>query len=145
VPSDTETTADYAVYGRTPDARVNDMPVEFKSLDPGASDRTVKAALNSAKRQAHHAVIDAAYIDDMQKVWTIIARKNNSPNQASIGRAARLIYSQRLGAVATRPDCSQSRIFPAHFMGMDVTAYPFFCAECYIHTNSGGASQRIMP
>jgi len=39
----------YGVYGRTPDARVNDIPVEFKSLDPGASDRTVKAALNSAK------------------------------------------------------------------------------------------------
>ena len=49
----------YGVYGRTPDARVNDIPVEFKSLDPGASDRTVKAALNSAKGQARHAVIDA--------------------------------------------------------------------------------------
>jgi hypothetical protein len=35
------------------------MPVEFKSLDPGASDRTVKAALNSAKGQARLAVIDA--------------------------------------------------------------------------------------
>jgi hypothetical protein len=30
-----------------------------QSLDPGASDRTVKAALNSAKGQARHAVIDA--------------------------------------------------------------------------------------
>jgi Contact-dependent growth inhibition CdiA C-terminal domain len=49
----------YGVYGRTPDARVNDIPVEFKSLDPGASDRTVKAALNSAKGQARLAVIDA--------------------------------------------------------------------------------------
>jgi hypothetical protein len=45
--------------GRTPDARADDVPVEFKSLDPGASDRTVKAALNSAKGQARHAVIDA--------------------------------------------------------------------------------------
>jgi hypothetical protein len=44
----------YGVYGRTPDARVNDIPVEFKSLDPGTSDRTVKAALNSAKGQAPH-------------------------------------------------------------------------------------------
>ena len=35
------------------------VSVEFKSLDPGASDRTVKAALNSAKGQARHAVIDA--------------------------------------------------------------------------------------
>jgi len=49
----------YGVYGRTPDARVNDIPVEFKSLDPGASDRTVKAALNSAKGQARLAVVDA--------------------------------------------------------------------------------------
>ncbi len=49
----------YGIYGRTADARVNDVPVEFKSLDPGASDRTVKAALNSAKGQARYAVIDA--------------------------------------------------------------------------------------
>ena len=49
----------YGVHGRTPDAYVNDVPVEFKSLDPGASDRTVKAALNSAKGQARNAVIDA--------------------------------------------------------------------------------------
>lgn len=49
----------YGVQGRTPDARVDAVAVEFKSLDPGASDRTVKAALNSAKGQARHAVIDA--------------------------------------------------------------------------------------
>jgi hypothetical protein len=49
----------FGVFGRTPDARVDEVPVEFKSLDPGASDRTVKAALNSAKGQARHAVIDA--------------------------------------------------------------------------------------
>jgi hypothetical protein len=49
----------YGIYGRTADAHVNDVPVEFKSLDPGASDRTVKAALNSAKGQARYAVIDA--------------------------------------------------------------------------------------
>jgi Contact-dependent growth inhibition CdiA C-terminal domain len=49
----------FGASGRTPDAHVNGVPVEFKSLDPGASDRTVKAALNSAKGQARHAVIDA--------------------------------------------------------------------------------------
>jgi hypothetical protein len=49
----------FGATGRTPDARVNGVPVEFKSLDPGASDRTVKAALNSAKGQARHTVIDA--------------------------------------------------------------------------------------
>ena len=49
----------YGACGRTPDARIDAVPVEFKSLDPGASDRTVKAALNSAKGQARHAVIDA--------------------------------------------------------------------------------------
>jgi hypothetical protein len=49
----------FGIRGRTPDAYVDDVPVEFKSLDPGASDRTVKAALNSAKGQARHAVIDA--------------------------------------------------------------------------------------
>jgi hypothetical protein len=40
----------FGIYGRTADARVNGISVEFKSLDPGAGDRTVKAALNSAKR-----------------------------------------------------------------------------------------------
>jgi Contact-dependent growth inhibition CdiA C-terminal domain len=49
----------FGIYGRTADARMNGIPVEFKSLDPGASDRTVKAALNSAKGQARRAVIDA--------------------------------------------------------------------------------------
>jgi hypothetical protein len=49
----------FGIYGRRADARVNGISVEFKSLDPGASDRTVKAALNSAKGQARHAVIDA--------------------------------------------------------------------------------------
>jgi hypothetical protein len=49
----------FGVCGRTPDSRVDNVPVEFKSLDQGASDRTVKAALNSAKGQARHAVIDA--------------------------------------------------------------------------------------
>jgi hypothetical protein len=49
----------FGTRGRTPDARVDGVPVEFKSLDPGASDRTVKAALNSAKGQAGRAVIDA--------------------------------------------------------------------------------------
>lgn len=45
--------------GRKPDAAVDSVWTEFKSLDPGASDRTVKAALTSAKGQARHAVIDA--------------------------------------------------------------------------------------
>lgn len=49
----------FGVCGRTPDSHVDNVPVEFKSLDPGASDRTVKAALNSAKGQARHALIDA--------------------------------------------------------------------------------------
>ena len=49
----------FGVCGRTSDSRVDHVPVEFKSLDPGASDRTVKAALNSAKGQARHAVVDA--------------------------------------------------------------------------------------
>jgi hypothetical protein len=49
----------FGVCGRTADARVDGTPVEFKSLDPGAGDQTVKAALNSAKGQARYAVIDA--------------------------------------------------------------------------------------
>ena len=49
----------FGACGRTADARVDGTPVEFKSLDPGAGDQTVKAALNSAKGQARHAVIDA--------------------------------------------------------------------------------------
>jgi hypothetical protein len=49
----------FGLYGRTADARMNGISVEFKSLDPGAGDQTVKATLNSAKGQARHAVIDA--------------------------------------------------------------------------------------
>jgi hypothetical protein len=50
----------FGACGRTADARIDGTPVEFKSLDPGAGDQTVKAALNSAKGQARYAVIDAA-------------------------------------------------------------------------------------
>jgi hypothetical protein len=48
----------YGRGGRKPDATVDGVWTEFKSLDPGASDRTVKAALTSAKGQARQAVID---------------------------------------------------------------------------------------
>ncbi len=48
----------YGRRGRMPDAAVDGVWTEFKSLDPGASDKTVKAALTSAKGQARHAVID---------------------------------------------------------------------------------------
>jgi transposase-like protein len=49
----------YGAQGRTPDAFVDGVQTEFKSLDPGANHRTVQAALNSAKGQADNAVIDA--------------------------------------------------------------------------------------
>jgi hypothetical protein len=49
----------FGVCGRTADARVDGTHVEFKSVDPGAGDQTVKAALNSAKGQARYVVIDA--------------------------------------------------------------------------------------
>jgi Contact-dependent growth inhibition CdiA C-terminal domain len=49
----------FGACGRTADTRVDGTPVEFKSLDRGAGDQTVKAALNSAKGQARYAVIDA--------------------------------------------------------------------------------------
>jgi len=48
----------YGREGRKADATVDGIPTEFKSLDPGASNRTVKAALTSAKGQARQAVID---------------------------------------------------------------------------------------
>jgi hypothetical protein len=48
----------YGRAGRRPDAAVDGVDTEFKSLDAGASDRTVKAALTSAKGQARAAVID---------------------------------------------------------------------------------------
>jgi hypothetical protein len=44
--------------GRTPDAMVDGKPVEFKTLDEGASNATVKNALDSAKGQADNAIID---------------------------------------------------------------------------------------
>ncbi|GAA2418704.1 CdiA C-terminal domain-containing protein [Mycolicibacterium llatzerense] len=43
---------------RTPDALVDGKPTEFKSLSEGATNTTVKNALNSAKGQADNAVID---------------------------------------------------------------------------------------
>jgi hypothetical protein len=48
----------YGREGRRPDASVDGVPTEFKSLDPGPSDRTVLGALNRAKGQARHAVVD---------------------------------------------------------------------------------------
>jgi Contact-dependent growth inhibition CdiA C-terminal domain len=48
----------YGREGRKPDAAVDGVLTEFKCLDPGASDRTVKAALTSAKGQARDVLID---------------------------------------------------------------------------------------
>ncbi len=48
----------YGRDGRKPDAAVDGVPTEFKCLDLGASDRTVKAALTSAKGQAREVVVD---------------------------------------------------------------------------------------
>jgi hypothetical protein len=44
---------------RTADALVDGVPTEFKSLDLGASNATVKQALNSARGQAPNAFVDA--------------------------------------------------------------------------------------
>ncbi|MEU6218300.1 hypothetical protein ABZ845_12395 [Streptomyces sp. NPDC047022] len=44
---------------RMPDSTVDGVDTEFKSLDEGASQNTVKNALNSAKGQARDAIIDA--------------------------------------------------------------------------------------
>ncbi|MFF0499398.1 hypothetical protein ACFYU5_23560 [Nocardia aobensis] len=44
---------------RTADAEVDGVPTEYKSLDPGATNGTVKNQLNSAQGQADHAVLDA--------------------------------------------------------------------------------------
>lgn len=44
---------------RRPDAMVDDIPTEFKSLGEGARNETVRNALNSAKGQARHAIVDA--------------------------------------------------------------------------------------
>lgn len=43
---------------RTPDALVDGVAVEFKSLYPGAGHAAVNHALGAAKRQARHMVID---------------------------------------------------------------------------------------
>ena len=48
----------YGKQGRRPDAAVDGVWTEFKRLDPGASDKTVKAALTSAKSQARQAAVD---------------------------------------------------------------------------------------
>jgi hypothetical protein len=45
--------------GRRPDATVDGAPTEFKSLDPGASNTTVKGALNSGKGQALRVIVDS--------------------------------------------------------------------------------------
>ncbi|SNX63723.1 protease prsW family protein [Streptomyces sp. TLI_55] len=44
---------------RTPDAIVDGVPTEFKTLDPGAGANSVKNTLNTAKKQARDAVVDA--------------------------------------------------------------------------------------
>jgi hypothetical protein len=48
----------YGRDGRKPDAAVDGVRTEFKSLDFGASHRTVKCALTSGKGQASEVVID---------------------------------------------------------------------------------------
>jgi hypothetical protein len=52
-------TEDHGIRARKPDADVDGVATEFKSLRPGASDATVRGALNSAKGQAGHVVVDA--------------------------------------------------------------------------------------
>jgi hypothetical protein len=52
-------TEDHGIRARKPDADVDGVATEFKSLRPGASDATVRGALNSAKGQAGHIVVDA--------------------------------------------------------------------------------------
>lgn len=55
---------EHGVYGPTPDAKVDDVVTEFKYLFPGASDTSVKAALNSANHQrATEAVLDGRDTD----------------------------------------------------------------------------------
>ena len=49
----------FGIYGRTADARVNGISVEFKSLDPGAIDRTAQGGSQQRQGQARHAVVDA--------------------------------------------------------------------------------------
>ncbi|MEU7061690.1 PrsW family glutamic-type intramembrane protease [Streptomyces sp. NPDC046197] len=44
---------------KTPDAVVDGVPTEFKTLDPGAAPNSVKNTLNTAKKQARDAVVDA--------------------------------------------------------------------------------------
>ncbi|WP_433732069.1 hypothetical protein ACQP0C_08090 [Nocardia sp. CA-129566] len=44
---------------RTADSTVDGVPTEFKHMDPGATNATVKNALNSAQGQADHTIIDA--------------------------------------------------------------------------------------
>jgi hypothetical protein len=78
----------FGVCGRTADARVDGTHVEFKSVDPGAGDQTVKAALNSAKGQARYAVIDARD-----------SRLTEDDAQRGIRRFSGTPYGDRLDAV----------------------------------------------
>jgi hypothetical protein len=50
---------DHGIRARKPDADVDGVATEFKSLRPGATDATLRGALNSAKGQAGHVVVDA--------------------------------------------------------------------------------------
>jgi Contact-dependent growth inhibition CdiA C-terminal domain len=78
----------FGVCGRTADARVDGTQVEFKTVDPGAGDQTVKAALNSAKGQARYAVIDARD-----------SRLTEDDAQRGIRRFSGTPYGDRLDAV----------------------------------------------
>ncbi|MEU1802257.1 PrsW family intramembrane metalloprotease [Streptomyces sp. NPDC019937] len=44
---------------KTPDALVDGVPTEFKTLQPGAAPNAVKNTLNTAKKQSRDAVVDA--------------------------------------------------------------------------------------
>ena len=44
---------------KTADALVNGVPTEFKTLDPGADNSTVKTSINNAMKQARDVIIDA--------------------------------------------------------------------------------------
>ncbi|WP_143645223.1 PrsW family glutamic-type intramembrane protease [Streptomyces antioxidans] len=44
---------------KTPDALVDGVPTEFKTLQPGAASNAVKNTLNTAKKQSRDAVVDA--------------------------------------------------------------------------------------
>jgi contact-dependent growth inhibition (CDI) system CdiA-like toxin len=76
---------DHGIRARKPDANVDGVATEFKSLRAGATDATVRGALNSGKGQAGHVVVDARGAGLAENIaWHGVRRFLGAPYSAKV-------------------------------------------------------------